>query len=1170
MELSVYPFDEEETILYRLSKELNIPFWLLALEEKKFTAVAMDEDKRVIRYRDRTEEVKNSREKTSLDYLRYHKDNPEVWEEVAANGMDVVQLRDRLKEEISLEKKQLAEIRRRTRILEMLTREKEVATSSWKIETHLMKYVLEEERSMGQILDDMELPESCLLAVCRQDYYRWGKKLSLFCKTRKKLDPHVLEIAERMGEIPRPGIYLYRSDGLSPIVLQREVENSGTVELEMEKREGDRGLVEGVMDALGMHRLRSTIDIGMMGHFFFRSMFIEVPLLQDACMNDPVFSFFFSINELRRSSLENNVPLVFRPFLVSFFGLVENANRTEDVTVRNLHRQSGFQVHITLHAPISQEKIGIFFYLMSRLMGRFQSHRDKWLEEYTQYLPALPEQLEKQKKDLIKNKKEDRPEYFDKYPRMFVTSYYSVVCQQKKQPVLFTQEDVDALPVDQRHRLFRFPLQTIADEFHPEYYYCPNDAFPHPGLKQMNLKGEDIFINVAPCCFGSPQDEKTEKMMKNIRTKDDEEEEGGGKKKNAMVKDTNNVITGKFIIKQPDQLGTIRPPSMERFLLALNPFPTYYRIGIEASPSSLLSCMITMRKLQGNPVRTDVTEIRRRMAKHAGCAEACLQENPGMEVEAIRRDIEDPVVYFDPRRFFRAVELFFGVRLIVFAKPPEMLLEDADLLFPDSMRSHYSDSRSLSLPVMVVFEHWGGKTNILAKLPYPHCELIGYKPSTETAMRVQMEPGPVFQVLDHLRFQFDGDTALFPLVRKRTWFGSKMVGQSTDSLGKVRVVYFRAGGIVLPAIVEPPLAVMDDVDHLPMPREFRPTPYRAVHTFLNRFDSWSKIVLPDKDGEVAYWTTTQRGVMWKNMDESTNVRFTFAIAIPPQSDRDIEPASPILSEGLASPFFVSDSEGLDIIRQEKIARCLYDLAIHLFSLFLQRHQIHAGAVDPDTLLDSFRRSHVLLDPAYAYPPLDRITPDSAKLFLHGTDHIVLPSEAFWKRVRYNLKWTLFHRPAALDSLSVAMPSFYQKITDFQSSAKYYYCHLERLDSVFRHAVGKRYEMESAPLEMLKKDRILWYHREQSPVPYPSLVYAFPTLSASLAAFLHYHRLGFIPEVAAVRDATTTFADITEASIYQWKEDDKKWELVHEVESSDQNLFLHTSDAVTRLLLPLQK
>ena len=105
MELSVYPFDEEETILYRLSKELKIPFWLLELEEKKFTAVAVEEEKRMIHYRDRTEEVKNSRDKTSLDYVRYHKENPDVWEEMAANGVDVMQLRDRLKEEISLEKK---------------------------------------------------------------------------------------------------------------------------------------------------------------------------------------------------------------------------------------------------------------------------------------------------------------------------------------------------------------------------------------------------------------------------------------------------------------------------------------------------------------------------------------------------------------------------------------------------------------------------------------------------------------------------------------------------------------------------------------------------------------------------------------------------------------------------------------------------------------------------------------------------------------------------------------------------------------------------------------------------------------------------------------------------------------------------------------------------------
>jgi len=1138
--LDVYPLDDPGTVLYRLSKKIGVPAWRLKLEER-FVEVAVKEE-RTIRYRDMTEFYRDHKEDIT-HYLRYHEEEAMDKEEA---------------DKIALEKREEKEAKKRAQVVERLFKETEIATTNWKIETHLMKYSVEDERSLGMIFDEMGLPTECLLAVFHREYFWWGQHSATFCKLRKPIDRRLLDVGV---EVVSPGIYLYRADGLSPMILKKD-EASSRVELEIEEREGDRDLSHKVLEALGMQNgLKSTKDIGMMGHFFFRGMFIEIPLFQDACMNDPVISTFFYVNELRRASFENNLPLAFRPFLVDYFGLAENAQRTEDVTLRNLHRQTGFQVQVSLNVPISSGKIGAFFYLMSRLMGRFQSKRETWLEEYTRFLPDLSSQFEKRRKELVKNKKEDRPEYFDKYPRMFVTSYYSVVCQQKKQPMLLTQEDVEALPEDQRHRVFRFPRETIAEEFHPEYYYCPNDAFPHPGLKKMDLKGGDIHINVAPCCFGSPQGEKTEDLIRNIRTKDAEDDEEDTKRRKKPTKDTNNIITGKFLIKQPDQMGTIRPPSMRRFLLALDPFMSYYRIGVEASPSSLLACLITMRRMQGtNPIRTDVVTLRRRMARHADCAEACMQSNPGMDVERIRKDMEDPAVYFDPRRFYRAVELFFTIRLVIFTKPPEMLLEDADLLFPDSMRSYYSATVSQSLPVVIVFEHWGGKTNILAKLPYPHCELIVHKSPTEAEMKAHVEPGPVFQVLSNLRFQFDGKTPIYPLMN-RTWFASAIVGQTVDNYGKTHVLHFRHAGNIIPVVVKPPMPILDDIPILAV--DFVPMELKTILPFLQRFEEWTEILLPPGDTTTAYFTVRQSNVFWKNSEEQTSVHFTFMVNVPQRPDPE---SSPILRIGQPNPLFVlDDSSSTKIVRTEKIARCLYDLAVYLFSVFLRRHKIRPDSTDADTILDLFRRDHIIIDPSHTYPyPID---PESSRGFLRSEDMLRMPSDLFWRRVRYNLKWMLFHRSEMLKTKAM-FPSFYQKITDFRPSAQYYYCDLDRLHSVCRHAIDRRYEIETKALEFVGDEIMFWYHPTQSPVPHPCLVYTFASHALCLAAIVYHQRLGMVPTTEDIRGTTATFEDIVgDASIYQWKT--TSWHLVHGEGDVDQpRYFIHQKEGEekTRLLL----
>lgn len=1095
-----------------VEEDVEIPINVVNLTEEwhKLATTNNLEDEMFVRYKT----LKGEIDEQLWDTLFRHEfhDTPfEEWREDALRLQEQTRQQDAMSE-------------RTTQLFTELFGEDPQDMVAWKAENHRIQCRFQSSLSLPEMFLNVKMKSLWRLVVLHQKTFQWGEKDLWYVKMNRLKDPSLeellLQVQENKASI-QTGLHLYHSSSDTPVIIRPLEQSRFFLELETT----DEGFLDRVLASLGIADVEERMDVGMVGSFIMPQLYIDIPIFQDMCMNDPVVSQFVYIDELNKTSFETQVGVRFRPSFRDVLGV--ETIRHADFIIKNNHRQSGFQVSINLQSPISSKKLDIFFLLVRQLVGRYARRRSEIIKDYTHFLPQFKAGLERTQRSLVKNIKSTRPEYISKYPRMFIRNLYSVICQKNLQPILLREDEIHSVP---KESYLQFPPQPIA-EIQPEYYYCPNKDYPYAGLKEMDLKGQDVFINMAPCCFNSPQEKENERKLAKLRTKDDVDEEEEKEKTSSKV----NIISGKFLIKHPGQLGTIRPPSMNRFFMAYDPFADYFRVGTEQSTSSLLYCLLTRRTMMGLASSMDVMAVRVEMSRDEECVNACLQENPGMTVDEIRADMANPLVYFDPRRFYRAVELFFHVRLVVFAKEADMAQEDARLLLPFSMRTHYTNHSDL--PFTIVFEHWGGKTNILSKFKHPHCELIAWRPFTEPNLRFDFHPKGTFQLLESVFYPFDGNKHIQPFYRKECWFFRHVIGQTTDPLGKVRWLHFQYYNQDFYAEIDPPIAVQDDVPMGELPLEAPILPARQLVRFLQKFDHWERIHIPDPNADLVFWTVSQENALWKNMEENSKLRLTFLCRLEeprPQQVQEqqgqvirVETPSSLMSYKPINPL-------ASIHTHEKTATMLSQLCVSAFSHFLEKNKIQPNTVDPDELLLSFQKQDIRIDEDHSY---------TDNQYFSGKK-LILPSTRFWDKVMFHLKWLLFYHPTHVFDTEKTKPQPLQGIADYAiADPVHYYCSLDHSHNVLKYSIEDLYELAECPLEELPslcKDRkdlyVLWYRKDASPYPHPSIVVLYPSYPKTLTALRYWKEEGRIMTTGMLVEEE----EEEEQAVYEWEPSLRLW------------------------------
>lgn len=1169
-----FPWDTTESVLHRISKKEGVPVSYIQVDDdlskirwsgEKDTEVSIGV-RNLIKEWGLTDIITTTKklekdEKLFHLYVRHKTETGDIdeqlWDTLFRHDFQDMSFQEWKKEVGKMkthERQEQKEADRVSKLYMELSDEEQKELMGWKSEKHRVLIQAVDKRPIASLFADLKLGEEWKLAIFHEKTFEWGEDEKWIVKMCRLKDPAMETFIQSIQENKvhmETGVHLYHKDIETPVFIHQTIEQKkkDLYDIELETSNEHPDLVEKVLGALSINTIHKQIDIGMVGGFMFPQLYIDIPLFQDMCMNDPIVSHFLYINELKKSSYDNTVGVLFRQNIKDTLGMETIKNY--DFTIKNIHRQSGFLVDVSLHTPILQENLSIFFLFIRQIIGRYIRRRDDLVKEYTEYIPDFKKQIEKTQKSLVKNIKTTRPEYISKYPRMFVRNLYSVICQKNLQPILINEEETYNLP---KESYIHFPPQPIA-EINPEYYYCPNKDYPYAGLKEMDIKGKDIFINMAPCCFNSPQDKENERKLSKLRTKDDEEE-----KETEKTVSKTNIISGKFIIKYPGQLGTIRPPSMNRFFMAYDPFAEYYRVGVEQSPSSLIGCLLMRRTMMGVPTPYNAIDVRTKISQDPACVVACLQENPGLDAEQIRLDIANPSVYFDPRRFYRAIELYFGVRVLVFSKEQEIAEEDADILLPFSMRTHYTNHSDL--PFTIVFEHWGGKTNILSKFKHPHCELVGFKTFTETDMRFDFSPKGIFQLLDYTIHPFDGDQSIQPFHRKECWFFKYIIGQTTDPLGKVRWLHFQYYNQDFYAEIYPPIAVQDDIGVGGLPKETPIMSARLMLKFLKKFDKWEKIHVPDPDGDIVYWTVSQDHVLWKSLEENSKLRLTFVCRLEKPHPEQINNRDETLQKYIKTTkpnimLFKPQNQISSIHHNKKIADILSQLCVSGFSYFLNENNVRRDAVDMDVLIRTFFQQHIRVDPDHVYPEtIDYKHGGGYKGFMSGKK-IVLPSKRFSEKIQFHLKWLMFYQPQFLFDPERTIVNPLGGVADFSlADPTHFYCGLDDVLNVLKYSIEDMYEIFSSPIEELprlcKKRHdlyVIWYNKDLSPYPHPSLVVLYNSLEKTREAIKTWRDDHYI-----IHNPTVKTDTVEQPSVYDWQPDKKIWMKPEIIDTDTTNIF----------------
>ena len=433
---------------------------------------------------------------------------------------------------------------------------------------------------------------------------------------------------------------------------------------------------------------------------------INVILLSDMMMNDPLFSHFMAVSESQQASKTRD-----GLFLQYFF-----KNQTGGCTIIPKLVKRG-DPDLT-HLPPSEEnssfirfRIGkikdkalaeLLVDTVSRLFTRYFEREQQVRTIYKGYGILVDERVRPvlqvgNKQVMLK----------DEVPDVFVAQY-SRKCGRQRQPRVVRDEDLSGY---QPYQYKTFPYTP--EEGQQNQYLCdhPENGFNYMGVIANQNENNEKYPFV-PCCFKEDQDVRNggwKNYMKYMET--------GGLKPKRVEDPQHRFKTHKF--SSTNNLSEIPDDYLRHLLQTIDkeasPTRTYSRLGGQSELSFLDAVLKAVRKEYN--IMTEIGSI---LASPESSV-LVSQEFPGMTSDAIHRQLQTIVAnleYFDPRRWIRLLEVRYSCQILVFTKPSRR--DDITVSLPFNEMGHlFYDNPSST--VILIYEHNGAETD---DDPYPRCELI--------------------------------------------------------------------------------------------------------------------------------------------------------------------------------------------------------------------------------------------------------------------------------------------------------------------------------------------------------------------------------------------------------------------------------------------------------------
>lgn len=411
---------------------------------------------------------------------------------------------------------------------------------------------------------------------------------------------------------------------------------------------------------------------------------------------------------------------------------------------------------------------------------------------------------------------------------------YTSDCTAVKQPRVVKEDKIDEfnsqefLINDQIYHRLAIPFPSIEN---PEVYLgCQGNEYPFIGIRNNRNN------KVIPCCYAEDQNIPGKPLHSYLQGKVTE---------TTRLFSTATLHTSSILPQGTS--GDVQEILGQLFKI-YRPQNTFFRYGSVNGNQSFLHALLMARDEEyskllsiGGGGRSEVldqyvTDYRIDLANNLSDEELNVlkETSPDSSYEELRGIIRDRTKYLDPRVFIPLFEYLFDTRLLVFEMDEEKkisLVQPDYLIFRGGYPVSYSPDLTTDKTEWKMICIFGQKN---LRTSYPQWELIvqrkkegfsGDKTRILVDFDEELSERMVAFFLDNIpTYQFNiNQENRMTYLSDRLWFnpyafikklrrikGFRIRGQSIDTLGKVRVLYFEKFSLMIPTISPLPVKIIDD------------------------------------------------------------------------------------------------------------------------------------------------------------------------------------------------------------------------------------------------------------------------------------------------------------------------------------------------------------------------
>lgn len=739
---------------------------------------------------------------------------------------------------------------------------------------------------------------------------------------------------------------------------------------------------------------------------------LQAPLFANLAMNDDDFSKFISINDTDKVSRQNNSLYVYfydpipmpTTETIQVSGWNRLASRFGDLTaiLTPMQFEAGdTKVHVKITRSANQAVIDKFVYFFSRMLRMYNDKYTEQLQIFQAMIPGYQPVLQESSGTTPVMATLSTMD-----PILFPSNVYSRSCQNPN-PIVITAQEAEKLPEERR---LLFPPKE-AGGVPPRWYTCPtmpyekdNKVYAYPGLKK--LKKITHPFHAAPCCYLKPHTDKNKTFVNAVL------HPPPSKSDRVVVMPKIRPLETQKIINHVGQRGRL-PPVIEDFMRVLHPSSAeHFRVGVpthwEDEPIlAALEYYYGVREQQ--PFFRSPSVLRALLLQEP--LQITMQQNYDIGVEGVAQILRDNE-YMDPSRFYKLLENFYRVNLLVLTRNKDQTIR---ILRPRYLKSYYWNLVR-SRPTVFLYQHFGGSADSSDEDVHAQCELIGY---TTTSKKDEVSfDFPSDQKLQQV-FQlavatFQGDRLNLPLFLPH---GHPMIAaldsQVLDGFGKTRVLLFTEAKYV--AVLGTPMAP------LLLPSLLKTIMLPAYKDVVEFLDACQVPVLHVQEFEKRY--------LFLDVNLFTPMVFVtrYADIIDVEVEL-LEQEPPFLQ------YLLPDRQSVfsEMTWTQRFASILQDYLVILLSEYLHMQKDSVTTKSIPEIIDSFLEEKVRYDSGYVVPsptdvsPLVQENPD-----LFREEQLVLPL-SFQRKMPFFLRWWMTTKSDDMRRMRDfrELPSFFQYTDDF--------------------------------------------------------------------------------------------------------------------------------------------